>query len=61
MESSLPFVSILMRARNDEALIGRVVNALGEPIDGKGAIEKKRGFRCGSSSAPPGRTSPGGR
>ena len=28
MESSLPFVSILMRARNDEALIGRALKAI---------------------------------
>ena len=28
MESSLPFVSILMRARNDEALIGRALKAV---------------------------------
>ena len=35
-----------------EALIGRVVNALGEPIDGKGEIAAEAApwrFRCGSS------------
>jgi F-type H+-transporting ATPase subunit alpha len=34
-----------------EALIGRVVNALGEPIDGKGAIEKEE-FRPVENPAP---------
>ncbi|MCL6561404.1 MAG: F0F1 ATP synthase subunit alpha [Firmicutes bacterium] len=35
-----------------EALIGRVVNALGQPIDGKGPIETDR-FRPVESPAPP--------
>ena len=53
MGNSLPFVSILMRAHNDEALIGRALKAIFAQ-----KTESPRGFRCGSSSAPPGRTSP---
>ncbi|MBS4163568.1 ATP synthase subunit alpha [Candidatus Protochlamydia amoebophila] len=34
-----------------EAMLGRVINALGQPIDGKGAIETKE-FRAIESSAP---------
>lgn len=37
--SSVKRLSKLLRVPVGDALIGRVVNALGEPIDGKGAIE----------------------
>ena len=39
-----------------EALVGRVVNALGEPIDGKGPIEDAGGSPS-SRSRPPGSSS----
>ena len=37
--SSVKRLGKLLRVPVGDALIGRVVNALGEPIDGKGAIE----------------------
>ncbi|RAX56930.1 F0F1 ATP synthase subunit alpha [Helicobacter monodelphidis] len=49
--SSVKRLGRLMRVPVGDALMGRVVNALGEPIDGKGAIEANE-FRFVEEKAP---------
>ncbi|MEO1941996.1 MAG: F0F1 ATP synthase subunit alpha [Campylobacterales bacterium] len=50
--SSVKRLGKLISVPVGEGLIGRVVNALGEPIDGKGPIENVAGYRYVEEKAP---------